>query len=181
MILNFCRPLWIDSLYGSNNTNVPSIYGDSCSRIDGSTVTTTNMCHFPTMPYPSPVITQKSNNQMNEILKYALTDVILQRSSLQGTCVSDSKLCQKREQQTAANVYQGKNFIRRVHSDFNVLLMDNDSLKANMTELSSINDNRLNKKSKSMENNIHIVPSISNQENISIKEKSEQIIENKSV
>ena len=36
------RPLWIDSLYGSNNSNIPSIYDDNYSRIHRSNVTTTN-------------------------------------------------------------------------------------------------------------------------------------------
>ncbi|CAF3476500.1 unnamed protein product [Rotaria sordida] len=178
--LSETQPLWIDSLYGSNNSNLPSMYDESCTHIPQSTVTTTHDCHISTLVCSPPVLIQKSNNQINEIPKYSLTDVILQGPSLQDTCVSDSKLCQKHEQKPI-KVYQEKNSIRRVQSDFNIILNNNDLIQSNIIELSSINDNnRLNKKSKSMESNLNKIRTIHNQENSSTIEKNEQILENKS-
>ncbi len=130
---NFVRPLWIDSLYGSNNSNLPSIYDDSYAPIHRSNATTTNAYH-PSTLVPSP---QKSTDQIDEITKYSLTDIVLQGPSLQDTCVSDSKLSEKHEQKQLIN-----NSIRRIQSDVNV--------KLNITQTSSINENRLIKKSKSM-------------------------------
>ncbi|CAF3593816.1 unnamed protein product [Adineta steineri] len=171
------QPLWIDSLYGSNNSNLPSIYDESYARIRRSNATTTNDCHSSALVVPSK---QKSNDQIDELTKYSLTDVILPRSSLQDTCVSDSKLCEKHEQKQIIKNYQQKNSIRRVQSDFNMFLIHNDITQSNLMESSSMNDNRLNKKSKSMVDNLNKIRSTNNEENISIAEKNEEIIDNKS-
>ncbi|CAF2415568.1 unnamed protein product [Rotaria sp. Silwood2] len=179
--LSETQPLWIDSLYGSNNSNLPSMYDESCTHIRRSNVTTTNDCHTSTLSPPA-VLTQKSNDQINEIPKYSLTNVILQGPSLQDTCVSDSKLCQKHEQKPIRKIYQEKNSIRRVQSDFYVILNNNDLIQSNIAQSSSINNNnRLNKKSKSMENNLNQIRTNNNQENSSVIEKHEQILETKSV
>ncbi|CAF1038558.1 unnamed protein product [Rotaria sp. Silwood1] len=179
--LSETQPLWIDSLYGSNNSNLPSMYDESCTHVRRSNVTTTNDCHTSTLVSSPVALTQKSNDQINEIPKYSLTNVILQGPSLQDTCVSDSKLCKNHELKPIIKVYRAKNAIRRVQSDFSIILNHNDLIQSNITELSSINDsNRLNKKSKSMENNLNKIRTINNQENSSVKEKSEPILENKS-
>ncbi len=120
----FLRPLWIDSLYGSNNSNLPSIYDDTYSRTRRSNATTTNDYHPSTLG----VSTQKSTDQINEITKYSLTDVILQESN-----VLDSKICEKSEEKQII-----KSSIRRIQSDYDLI------------QLFSINENHLIKKSKSM-------------------------------
>jgi hypothetical protein len=145
------------------------MYDDSYARIHRSNVITTNDSHP-----PPPILTQKSNDQ---ITKYSLTDVILQSPSLKDTCVSDSKLCQKHEQKQRIKTDQEKTSIRRVQSDVNLLLIHNDSIQS-----FPINDNRLNKKSKSMFDNLNQIQSINNnQENSPVIEKTEPIGENKSV
>jgi hypothetical protein len=175
---NFYRPLWIDSLYGSNNSNLPSIYDESYARIRRSNAATTNDCHSPTLVAPLLPPTQKSNDQIDEITKYSLTDVILQGSNLQNTCISHSKLC---EQKQITKKHEQKNSIRRVQSDFNLLSINNDLTPSDMTQSSLSNNNRLNKKSKSMIDNLDKIRSKTNQENTPSAEKNEQIIENKSV
>ncbi len=152
---NFSRPLWIDSLYGSNNSNLPSIYDDSYSRLHRSNVTTKNDYHPSILAVPI----QKSTDQINEITNYSLTDVILQEPSLQNTCVSDSKLCEKHEQKQII-----KTSIRRSQSDY-------DLIQSNLTQSSSINENRLTKKSKSMIE----IRSNNNQENKLIVEKKPSV------
>ncbi len=141
MKIFFSRPLWIDSLYGSNNSNLPSIYDDSYARIRRSNVTTTNDYHLSTLVAPI----QKSTDQINEISKYSLTDVILQGPSLQDTCVSDSKLSEKPEQKELI-----KNSIRRIQSDFTIPLNTNNFLPSTFIETPSMTDTNLTKRSKSM-------------------------------
>jgi len=102
----------------------------------------------------------------------------LQGSNLQNTCISHSKLC---EQKQISKNDQQKNSIRRVQSDFNLLSINNDLTPADTTESSFSNNNRLNKKSKSMVDNLDKIRSKTNQENTPSGEKNEQIIENKSV
>lgn len=135
------RPLWIDSLYGSNNSNLPSIYDDTYARIRRSNATTTDDYHPSSLVPPR----HKSKDQINEMTKYSLTDVILEGPSLQDTCVSDSKLSDKHEQKQ----YQKKS-IRRIQSDFNVLSNTSDYPRSTLTETSSINENQSIRKSKSM-------------------------------
>ncbi|CAF3332288.1 unnamed protein product [Rotaria socialis] len=175
------QPLWIDSLYGSNNSNLPSIYDDSCTHLRRSNITTINDCHTSTLVSQPPAPKQKTNDQINEITKYSLTDVILQGPSLQDTCVSDSKLCQKHEQKPLIKSHTHQNSMRRVQSDLNVVLNNSDLIQTNITELSTINDsNRFNQKSKSMENNLNKNQSDNSEENTSSVEKTEPIPETKS-
>ncbi len=128
-------------MYGSNNSNLPSIYDDSYARIRRSNATTTNDYHPSSLVAPN----QKSTDQINEISKYSLTDVILQGPSLQDTCVSDSKLSEKPEQKQL-----NKNSIRRIQSDFNIPLNTNNYPSSTLTQIPSIPNNNLTKKSKSM-------------------------------
>jgi len=102
----------------------------------------------------------------------------LQGSNLQNTCISHSKLC---EQKQITKKTQQKNSIRRVQSDFNLLSINNDLTPSDMTQSSLSNNNRLNKKSKSMIDNLDKIRSKTNQENTPTVEKNEQIIEKKSV
>ncbi|CAF3869299.1 unnamed protein product [Rotaria magnacalcarata] len=173
------QPLWIDSLYGSNNSNLPSIYDDSCTHLRRSNIRTINDCHASTLVVSqSPAPKQKTNDQINEITKYSLPDVILKGPSLQDTCVSDSKLCQKHEQKPLIKSRTHKNSMRRVQSDLNVVLNNNDLIQTNITELSTINDStRFNQKSKSMENNLNKTQSDNSEENTSSTEKNEPIPE----
>lgn len=133
--------MWIDSLYGSNNSNLPSIYDDTYARIRRSNATTTNDYH-PSTLVPS---RQKSNDELDEITKYSLTDVILEGPSLQDTCVSDSKLSEKHEQKQHNNKP-----IRRIQSELNISSNTNDFPPSIITETSSTNENQSMKKSKSM-------------------------------
>lgn len=43
------QPLWIDSMYGSNNSNMPSMYDESNTRMHRSNATTTNDYHPTTL------------------------------------------------------------------------------------------------------------------------------------
>ncbi|UJR23518.1 hypothetical protein I4U23_026512 [Adineta vaga] len=163
------QPLWIDSLYGSNNSNLPSIYGEPYARIRRSNATTTNDCHSSALLAPP---TQKSTNRIDEITKYSLTDVILQGPSLQDACVSDSKLCENHEQK---QILETSKSIRRVQSDFNISSIHDSSKQSNIIESSSIKNNRLHKKSKSLTENLYQIRSINHQET-----KPKEIIEQKS-
>ncbi len=102
----------------------------------------------------------------------------MQGPNLQNTCISHSKLC---EQEQTTKKDQQKNSIRRVQSDFNLLSINNDLTPSDMTQSSLSNNNRLNKKSKSMIDNLDKIRSKTKQENTPSVEKNEQIIENKSV
>lgn len=133
--------MWIDSLYGSNNSNLPSIYDDTYARIRRSNATTTDDYHPSSLVPPR----QKSKDQINEMAKYSLTDVILEGPSLQDTCVSDSKLSEKHEQKR-----HNKKSIRRIQSDFYVLSNTHDFPRSTITETSSTIENQSMRKSKSM-------------------------------
>ncbi|CAF0823891.1 unnamed protein product [Adineta ricciae] len=173
------QPLWIDSLYGSNNSNLPSIYDESYARIRRSNATTTNDCHHSSMLTTTK---QKSNDQIDEITKYSLTDVILQSSNIQDTCVSDSRLCEKHEQQQTKRTHPNQKFMRRVQSESNMSANQNDMEQSDHTlQSSSMTDQRLNKKSKSLAENLYRHHSVNQQENISGEPKmKEEIVEHKS-
>lgn len=176
---SFSRPLWIDSLYGSNNSNLPSIYDESYARIRRSNATTTNDYHSSTLATTK----QKSNDQIDEMTKYSLTDVILQSSNLQDTCVSDSRLCEKHEQKQIKRTHSNQKSMRRVQSELNVSVNQNDLQRSDHTlQSSSMTDQRLNKKSKSLAENLHRNQSTNQQENISSEPKiEEEIVEHKPV
>ena len=102
--------------------------------------------------------------EISQITKYSLTDVILPGPSLEDSCVSGSKLCEKHEQKQITN----KNSIRRAQSHTSLLLTQDDSIQSFP----------INKKSKSMTENLNTI----RQETPPIIEKSQEIIvENKPV
>lgn len=121
--------------------------------------------------FPPPVLTQKSNDQISERTKYSPRNVC-RDVSLENTCISDLKLCEKNEQIPTTTISKHKNSIRRARSDFNVILNNNDLIQSNQVSLLN-NSNRLNKKSKSMENNLNKILPIVDSEDTLIVQKNE--------
>jgi hypothetical protein len=166
---------------------LPSIYDDSYARVRRSlAATTTSNTALSPPPPPTPALIPKSNSsndQTNTVAeKLSLTDVILQGPSLQDTCVSDSTLCQlqhvSHEQKKMTNKHRSRrNNIRRAQSDLSTLLMHEEvnensiSMRANVVESPSITT-EMNKKSKSMVDNLDKIRLLDNPENETILESN---------
>ena len=154
---HFFRPLWIDSLYGSNNSNLPSMYDDSYGRLHrasaaaaaAATVTTTN--EYPVdvlMPSTSRTysLVRQSTQSIKELDEYARPNVLLPEVKPDEICLSETK----QSKQTNDKLNQ----IRRIRSDANLLLVNEETF-----DTSDAQSPTSIKRSKSLSENLHRIPS----------------------
>ena len=138
--------MWIDSLYGSNHTNLPPIYDDPCIHTfqsDRADMTTTNDCRTSTLILSQSILTEKFNEPINITTKYSSTNVILPESDLDEIDILNSKLGKKNESKLTMSTDQQKNSIRRIRSDLNMLILNNETIESNLTESFSITNKNL--------------------------------------
>ena len=167
-------------MYGSHNSNLPSMYEETYTRIHRSNGTTTHADRpafiFHTAASPKATFTRKSNSPSDEAVQYSLDNAIFQGPSLQDVYASDSKLCQKHDSKQTTKTHSKRDRIRRVQSDSSLFLVKQELLHS-----SGINNHRANRKSKSMVDSLHQTVSINQQEPASIEEKQKPTVERKSV
>lgn len=137
----FFRPLWIDSLYGSNNSNLPSIYDDSYTRLGRSSVTTTNdFQREPSIPSAATITrlietngeTKRSEKEFSLINEFPAERNSTDRAS------SDVQFDQSSKNKS----------MRRIQSDGTFLISRKNSEETR--SFSSVDEKLLGKKSKSM-------------------------------
>ena len=155
------RPLWIDSLYGSNNSNLPSMYDESYARLPRSNATTTNEYHTVSYIPPAPPLPPFMQTSA-ESKEYSLTNACFTETSRADTQTSDVKLTEQRR-----TTDEDISMMRRIRSDGNILSTNHDSNA----------EHRFKKKSKSMMENLCTIPDELQQEPSAIVKANEPIVE----